>query len=135
MNCRHCKNLIKNTFVDLGFAPLSNAYLSKDNFKLPEIYLPLRVKVCDNCWLVQTEDFVNKKDIFKSDYPYFSSTSKTWLKHAKYFAEKIIKELSLNNKSHVLDIASNDGYLLKNFLNMNIPCLGIEPTDSTADHA
>lgn len=135
MNCRHCKNLIKNTFIDLGFAPLSNAYLSRDDFKLPEIYLPLRVKVCDNCWLAQTEDFVDKKDIFKSDYPYFSSTSETWLKHAKYFAEKITKELSLNNKSHVIEIASNDGYLLKNFLNMNIPCLGIEPTDSTADHA
>jgi|TARA_B100000989_G_C19532992_1_gene471301 2-polyprenyl-3-methyl-5-hydroxy-6-metoxy-1,4-benzoquinol methylase len=135
MKCRHCKKLVSNLFLDLGFAPLSNSYLTKENLKLPEMYLPLRIKVCDKCWLVQTEDYIDKKNIFKNDYAYFSSTSKTWLAHAKYFVKKITKELQLSSQSHVVEIASNDGYLLKNFIDMKIPCLGIEPTKGTAHEA
>ena len=132
MNCRHCKAFLKYTFLDLGFAPPSNAYLSKEDLNHPEVYFPLKIKVCDQCWLVQTEDYVQADKLFSHDYAYFSSTSSSWLTHAKKYAEKIIAELSLNAQSLVIEVASNDGYLLKNFLATGIPCLGIEPTDSAA---
>jgi len=135
MNCRHCKALLKHTFLDLGFAPLSNAYLSKEDLNHPEVYFPLKIKVCDQCWLVQTEDYVQAEKLFGSQYAYFSSTSPSWLTHAKKYAEKMITELGLNNQSFVIEVASNDGYLLKNFVDVGIPCLGIEPTDSTATAA
>ena len=135
MNCRHCKTLLKNTFLDLGFAPLSNAYLSKEDLNHPEVYFPLKIKVCDQCWLVQTEDCVQTDKLFSHDYPYFSSTSSGWLIHAKKYAEKMITELGLNNQSFVIEVASNDGYLLRNFVATGIPCLGIEPTNSTATAA
>ena len=135
MNCRHCNNLLTHTFIDLGFAPPSNAYLSEKDLNSSEIYFPLKIKVCDNCWLVQTEDCVDSKSLFTSEYAYFSSASSSWLLHAKKYSEKIIKDLSLDNKSLVIEIASNDGYLLKNFMKSNIPCLGVEPTQSTADAA
>jgi len=135
MNCRHCKKLLSYTFVDLGFAPPSNAYLSEDDLTRPEIYYPLKIKVCDQCWLVQTEDYADADSLFTPDYAYFSSTSSSFLLHAKDFSSKIIKDLSLNEKSMVIEVASNDGYLLKNFLGANIPCLGIEPTKSTAEAA
>jgi 2-polyprenyl-3-methyl-5-hydroxy-6-metoxy-1,4-benzoquinol methylase len=135
MNCRHCKKLLSYTFVDLGFAPPSNAYLSEDDLTRPEIYYPLKIKVCDQCWLVQTEDYADADSLFTPDYAYFSSTSSSFLLHAKDFSSKIIKDLSLNEKSMVIEVASNDGYLLKNFLSANIPCLGIEPTKSTAEAA
>jgi hypothetical protein len=132
MNCRHCKAFLKHTFLDLGFAPLSNAYLSKEDLNDPEVYFPLKIKVCDQCWLVQTEDYVQADKLFSSQYAYFSSTSPSWLTHAKKYAEKMIIELGLNNQSFVIEVASNDGYLLRNFVDVGIPCLGIEPTDSTA---
>jgi hypothetical protein len=132
MNCRHCKKTLKHTFLDLGFAPPSNSYLNKNDLKKQEIYFPLKVYVCTYCWLVQTEDYTNSEALFTSDYAYFSSTSTGWLNHAKNYADKIIKKLSLDKDSLVIEIASNDGYLLKNFLVKNIPCLGIEPTASTA---
>jgi hypothetical protein len=132
MNCRHCKALLKHTFLDLGFAPPSNAYLSKEDLNHPEVYFPLRIRVCDQCWLVQTEDYVQANKLFSSQYAYFSSTSSSWLTHAKQYAEKITAELGLNAQSLVIEVASNDGYLLKNFVATGIPCLGIEPTDSTA---
>jgi len=132
MNCRHCKALLKHTFLDLGFAPPSNAYLSKEDLNHPEVYFPLRIRVCDQCWLVQTEDYVQANKLFSSQYAYFSSTSSSWLTHAKQYTEKITAELGLNAQSLVIEVASNDGYLLKNFVATGIPCLGIEPTDSTA---
>lgn len=132
MNCRHCKTKLKHLFIDLGYAPPSNAYLSKKNLTQAESYLPLKVKVCHKCWLVQTIDFLEAKSIFNAEYSYFSSVSKSWLKHAKIFSENIIKKLNLNKSSFVIEVASNDGYLLKNFVKKKIPCLGIEPTDSTA---
>ena len=134
-NCRYCKTSVEHTFLDLGNTPPSNAYLTEEDLNHPEVYLPLKIKVCDKCWLVQTEDCVNSDVLFTSEYPYFSSTSSSFLLHAKHFSNKIIKELNLNEMSHVIEIASNDGYLLKNFIEKKIPCLGIEPTKSTADEA
>ena len=88
--------------------------------------------ICQNCWLVQTEDFVQPDDLFDNDYAYFSSFSSGWLQHVKRFTQDIIKRLNLNEKSHVVEVAANDGYLLQYFKNYNIPCTGIEPTKSTA---
>lgn len=132
MNCRHCELPLTHTFIDLGFAPPSNAYLSQVDLNKPETYFPLKIMVCENCWLVQTEDYADADQLFTHDYAYFSSTSSTWLKHAKNYADKIIHELSLGKESFVIEIASNDGYLLQNFVQAKIPCLGIEPTTSTA---
>jgi SAM-dependent methyltransferase len=135
MNCRHCGANLKYTFLDLGFAPPSNAYLKSKDLNKPEIYYPLKIRVCVNCWLVQTEDFTNAEDLFTSEYAYFSSTSSSWLDHAKKYTKKIIEELNLDCTSQVIEIASNDGYLLKNFIEAGIPCFGVEPTKSTADAA
>lgn len=135
MNCRNCAAQLTQTFLDLGYAPPSNAYLTKLDLCKPERYIPLRIKVCDQCWLVQTEDFATEHELFNSEYAYFSSTSSTWLEHAASYAETMIKGLSLDKNSMVIEIASNDGYLLKNFVKAGIPNLGIEPTKSTADAA
>lgn len=132
MRCRHCAEKIKHKFLDLGFAPPSNAYLTDADLSKPEIYYPLKIMVCDQCWLVQTEDYAVAGDLFNADYAYFSSTSSGWLAHAAEFSEKAITELKLGSSSLVIEIASNDGYLLKNFVEAEIPCLGIEPTASTA---
>ena len=132
MKCRYCSEPLTNSFLDLGFAPLSNAYLTEANLFKPEKYYPLKIKVCDQCWLVQTEDFAQVDQLFSSEYAYFSSTSSSWLTHAKQYVEKITSELNLNAQSLIIEVASNDGYLLKNFVDTGIPCLGIEPTDSTA---
>lgn len=132
MNCRHCSTPLELSFVDLGSAPPSNAYLSEADLSKPEVYFPLRVKVCRNCWLVQTEDFSDAATFFDAQYAYFSSTSSTWLEHATQYAEMITRRLGLTKNSFVVEVAANDGYLLRNFLAMGIPCLGIEPTASTA---
>lgn len=132
MKCRHCATPLSHTFLDLGFAPPSNAYLTSAELVKPEKYFPLKVKVCDQCWLVQTEDYTQANDLFSPNYAYFSSTSSGWLAHAEHYVEKIFSELNLNSDSLVIEVASNDGYLLKNFVAKGIPCLGIEPTDSTA---
>jgi SAM-dependent methyltransferase len=132
MNCRHCSQPLTHRFLDLGFAPPSNAYLSESDLRKPEKSYPLRVLVCDECWLVQTEDYAEAGELFSHDYAYFSSTSSTWLDHAKRYAESIQKRLSLGSDCFVIEVASNDGYLLKNFVSAGIPCLGIEPTASTA---
>jgi len=132
VKCRHCSATLEHIFLDLGFAPPSNAYLTAFDLRLPERYYPLRVKVCDQCWLVQTEDYAQADELFNADYAYFSSTSIGWLAHARSYAQAIIQQLQLNQSSYVIEIASNDGYLLKNFVAAGIPCLGIEPTASTA---
>jgi len=126
---------LREKFLDLGVMPPSNAYLSKEDLEKPEPKYPLRLLVCTKCWLVQTEDFVGRSELFTSEYAYFSSTSRSWLKHAADYCEAIIPRMGLGLKSLVVEIASNDGYLLKNFLGAGIPCLGIEPTASTADAA
>jgi len=132
VNCRHCGTPLTHSFIDLGFAPPSNAYLDVSDLNHPEVYYPLRVKVCDQCWLVQTEDYAGTDDLFKPDYAYFSSTSSSWLAHATRYADMITERLSLDSESFVIEVASNDGYLLRNFVKSGIPCLGIEPTASTA---
>jgi hypothetical protein len=132
VKCRHCAAPLEHTFLDLGFAPPSNAYLTADDLVKPEKYYPLKVKVCDQCWLVQTEDYAQTDELFSSEYAYFSSTSSGWLAHAATYAEQMIQQLQLNQDSFVIEVASNDGYLLKNFVAAGIPCLGIEPTASTA---
>lgn len=132
MNCRHCARQLRHNFLDLGFAPPSNAYLTYEDLSRPEKYYPLRVKVCDGCWLVQTEDYANANELFSTDYAYFSSTSTTWLEHARLYCQNVIQQFGLGPNSKVIEIASNDGYLLRNFVSAGIPCLGIEPTASTA---
>lgn len=135
MNCRHCSAPLEHVFLDLGFAPPSNAYLTAEDLHKPEKYYPLRVLVCDKCWLVQTEDYADAGELFSHDYAYFSSTSSTWLEHARNYTATITERLALNSISFVIEVASNDGYLLKNFVASGIPCLGIEPTASTAEVA
>jgi hypothetical protein len=132
MNCRHCKAPLINVFLDLGFAPPSNAYLTAEELRAPEKHYPLKLFVCDRCWLVQTEDFARADELFRHDYAYFSSTSAGWLDHAARYARAMTDRLALGSQSLVIEVASNDGYLLKNFVAADIPCLGIEPTASTA---
>ena len=135
MKCRHCSAELKHTFVDLGSSPPSNAYLSKEKLKEAEQCYPLKVMVCEHCWLVQTEDFVKVDTMFASDYAYFSSYSTSWLDHAKDYVEKVSSKFYLNSNSIVVEIAANDGYLLQYIKDKNIPCYGIEPTHSTAQAA
>ena len=135
MKCRHCTLELTHTFLDLGYAPPSNAYLTESDLSKPESYYPLKIMVCDQCWLVQTEDYTEADDLFNADYAYFSSTSAGWLTHSAHYAKKVISEFALDSSSLVIEVASNDGYLLKNFVAAGIPCLGIEPTASTAEAA
>ncbi|WP_321894405.1 class I SAM-dependent methyltransferase [Paraburkholderia heleia] len=135
MKCRHCGHALTIPFLDLGFAPPSNAYLKAADLTQVERYYPLKLFVCDACWLVQTEDYAAREALFDAEYAYFSSVSESWLAHARRYADSIINRLSLNRDSFVIEVASNDGYLLRNFVAAQIPCLGIEPTASTAAHA
>lgn len=135
MKCRHCDHPLQHVFLDLGFAPPSNAYLTADDLLAGERYFPLKLHVCDWCWLVQTQDYSRADELFKPDYAYFSSTSSSWLAHVAAYAQGITQRLQLTAESLVIEVASNDGYLLKNFVAAGIPCLGIEPTDGTADAA
>ncbi|SPJ29774.1 class I SAM-dependent methyltransferase [Falsiruegeria mediterranea] len=133
--CRHCNTPLTLEFLDLGHAPPSNAYVSSEGLSQPELTFPLRIKACPKCRLVQTEDFAEADQLFTHDYAYFSSTSRSWLDHAALYVDMITKRLGLNADSHVIEVASNDGYLLKNFVAAGIPCLGVEPTESTAKAA
>lgn len=133
--CRSCREKLIHVFADLGDMPPSNAYLSPDSDSENQKTYPLKVFVCHHCWLVQTEDFVDADEMFSDDYAYFSSISKGWLLHAENYTEMIINRLKLDKSSQVMEIASNDGYLLKNFVRANIPCLGIEPTIETSNVA
>ena len=135
MKCRHCKTELTHEFINLGFQPPSNSYINEQDLNKPELSYPLRVLVCEKCWLVQTDDFVSNKEFFNSDYAYFSSTSTSWLEHAKNYVDMISKKINLSHDSFVIEIAANDGYLLKNFVKNGIPCIGIEPTNGTADVA
>ncbi|MDT8998823.1 class I SAM-dependent methyltransferase [Paucibacter sp. APW11] len=132
MKCRHCQNALSHVFLDLGYAPPSNAYLNAADLHKPEATYPLRLFVCEQCWLVQTDDYTEADALFNTEYAYFSSTSSSWLAHAKRYCEMVTARLGLNAGSQVIELASNDGYLLKNFVAAGIPCLGIEPTASTA---
>ena len=132
MKCRHCKNSLQHVFVDLGSAPPSNAYLTAGDLLKPEKYYPLRVLVCERCWLVQTEDFAQADELFSGEYAYFSSFSTSWLTHSERYVEAVAERFGLTAASHVVEVAANDGYLLQFVQARGIPCTGIEPTASTA---
>jgi 2-polyprenyl-3-methyl-5-hydroxy-6-metoxy-1,4-benzoquinol methylase len=135
MNCRHCGATIHMPFLDLGSAPPSNAYLSPADLNTPELWYPLRVMVCQQCWLVQTEDFAHADTLFAANYAYYSSFSHTWLEHAERYVQAMINRFYLGAHSNVVEIAANDGYLLQYVKRAGIPCLGIEPTAGTAKAA
>lgn len=135
MKCRHCKADVTLPLIDLGMAPRSNSYLTESTVQKPEKWLPLRVLVCEECWLVQTEDFAAADELFDDDYAYFSGYSKSWLVHSKLYAERMMGRFGLSGDSFVVEVAANDGYLLQYFKELQIPCLGIEPTASTASAA
>ncbi|MFH1903488.1 MAG: class I SAM-dependent methyltransferase [Candidatus Omnitrophota bacterium] len=135
MKCRHCNTDLSLSFIDLGSAPPSNAYLTPDKLKTPEKWFPLKVMVCSACWLVQTEDCPGADELFSPDYAYFSSYSSTWLAHAQNYVEKMSARFNLNKTSNVVEVAANDGYLLQYVKQAGIPCFGIEPTKNTADVA
>lgn len=132
MKCRHCDTPLEHVFLDLGFAPPSNAYVTPEGLTQPELYFPLKLYVCQHCWLVQTQDFTRSDELFTDEYAYFSSVSRTWLQHAQRYCVAVTQRLGLGSSSFVIEVASNDGYLLKNFVAAGVPCLGIEPTASTA---
>lgn len=131
--CRHCKSDQTLPFLDLGFAPPSNNYLAPEALNAPELTLPLRLFVCRQCRLVQTEDFSAADALFDADYAYFSSTSRSWVDHARRYSDMVIDRFGLNGDSYVIELASNDGYLLRNFVEAGIPCLGVEPTHAAAE--
>ena len=135
MKCRHCQSRLSAPLIDLGSAPPSNSFLNIETINAPEKYFPLRVLVCTNCWLVQTEDFAQKEELFDSEYAYFSGFSTSWLEHCRKYVNDIVDRFELNDSSHVIEVAANDGYLLQYVKNLNIPCTGIEPTASTAAEA
>jgi SAM-dependent methyltransferase len=132
MRCRHCNKKLTLSLVDLGTAPPSNAYLTEDRLDHPELWFPLRVLVCDSCWLVQTEDFARADELFDADYAYFSGFSSSWLMHSEHYVDAMVERFELGEDSHVVEIAANDGYLLQYFKVRGIPCTGVEPTASTA---
>ncbi|MDE1832621.1 MAG: class I SAM-dependent methyltransferase [Thaumarchaeota archaeon] len=129
--CRFCNTQLNQVFVDLGMSPLANSFLSSDMLDLKESFYPLQTFVCDNCFLVQLEEFESPENIF-SDYAYFSSYSESWLKHAKNYVNMIMNRFRFDSNSFVIEIASNDGYLLQYFKKRNIPILGIEPAANIA---
>jgi len=130
-NCRICNEQLQHIVTDLGMSPLANSYLNQSQLNKTELFLPLKVYVCQNCFLVQLEEYETPKNIF-TDYAYFSSVSTSWVLHAQKYCEKMIELLRLDGNSKVIEIASNDGYLLKNFLDKHIPVLGIEPAKNVA---
>jgi hypothetical protein len=132
--CRFCKSPLQSTFVDLGMSPLCESYIQPDRLDEMERFFPLHVRVCDRCLLVQLPEFVSPEEIF-TEYAYFSSYSDSWLQHASRYVETITPRLQLSERSFVVELGSNDGYLLKNFVEKGIPALGIEPARNVADAA
>ena len=132
MKCRHCAHPVTLPFLDLGSAPPSNAYLSPAALNAPEVWYPLRLLVCQHCWLVQTEDHAGREALFDADYAYFSAFSSSWLVHSRRYVTEMRTRLGLGPDSCVVEVAANDGYLLQYVQADGIPCYGIEPTASTA---
>ena len=129
--CRFCGAALERTFVDLGMSPLCETYPSPADLNRGEVYYPLHVYVCERCFLVQLEQYESPEHIF-SDYAYFSSYSDSWLKHAEQYCDKMMTRLGLSAESFVVEVASNDGYLLQYFVQRNVPVLGIEPAANVA---
>ncbi len=135
MKCRFCQTELCQVLVDLTSAPPSNSFLSLEELNMPEIFYPLKVYVCDSCFLVQLEEFKTFDSIFNNSYVYFSSYSISWLEHARRYTHMMVDRFGFSENSQVIEIASNDGYLLQFFKELNIPVLGIEPTKNTAEVA
>lgn len=132
MNCRGCGSALHLPLIDLGTSPPSNAYLRAEQLAEAEQWVPLKVAVCEQCWLVQTEDYTRAEQLFDADYAYFSSYSSSWLAHAEAYVAGMVERFALDAHSRVVEIAANDGYLLQYVARRGIPCLGVEPTRSTA---
>lgn len=135
MQCRFCNTELKHVFIDLINSPASNSFLTQEQLNEPEVFYPLKVYTCHHCFLVQVDEYKKSDAIFNSDYVYFSSYSTSWLKHAKLYTDKMTERFGLTHESRIVELASNDGYLLQYFKEKNIPVLGIEPTANTADVA
>jgi len=133
--CRFCGSPVEETFCDLGMSPISNAFISTQQANAMERFYPLHAFVCSSCWLVQLGEFQPPEEIFDEQYAYFSSISESWLEHSKRYTEAMTNRFALNEQSLVVEIASNDGYLLQYFVEKNVPVLGIEPTANTASVA
>ncbi|TIH12009.1 methyltransferase domain-containing protein [Marinifilum sp. JC120] len=132
MNCRHCNTPLNHGFANLYHQPVSNAFLTGEQLNEPEIYYPLHVYVCEKCFLVQVAEHKKSVEIFKDDYVYFSSTSSSWVEHARKYVAMVQKRFGLDADSLVVEIASNDGYLLQHCVESGVPCMGIEPASNTA---
>lgn len=132
MKCRYCHTPLHDVFLDLGSAPPSNAFLNAADLSAPELYFPLRLYTCSDCHLVQVDEVQKHDALFSSDYVYFSSYSRTWLAHAERYVVRAVERLNLGPHSLVMEVASNDGYLLQYVKARGIPCIGIEPTAGTA---
>lgn len=135
MYCRFCKTPLEHVFVDLNTCPPSNAMLKNSQLNDPEEYFPLKIFVCEKCFLVQDDELQKAEKIFNNEYTYFSSFSKSWLKHSKEYVDMMLSRFHFDKNSKVIEIASNDGYLLQYFKEYGIPVLGIEPTQNTAEVA
>ena len=135
MNCRFCRAPLSHKFAELVNSPLSNAFLTKEQLNESETYFPLTIYACTKCHLVQIDEYKNAREIFNGDYVYFSSYSTSWVAHAKRYVESMISRFGYNQDSLVVEIASNDGYLLQHFNNVGVPVLGVEPTTNTAQVA
>ena len=135
MNCRGCGTPLNLPLIDLGTSPPSNAYVLAGQLEHAEQWIPLKVQVCEHCWLVQTDDYTRADSLFDADYAYFSSFSSTWLDHARRYVSDMVERFGLTADSRVVEIAANDGYLLQYVAERGIACLGVEPTRSTAQAA
>ena len=135
MKCRFCETELSDVFIDLFHSPASNSFLDASQLNAPETYYPLKVFTCHSCFLVQVDEYKSFDSIFDNNYVYFSSYSSTWLEHARTYVEMMTERFQLNAQSQVIEIASNDGYLLQYFVKKQIPVLGIEPTANTAEIA
>src|SRR3954452_16997478 len=129
--CRFCNARLEQVFLDLGLSPLANSYLKNEDLKSEEQFFPLRAYVCGECFLVQLEEWETPENIF-GDYAYFSSYSESWLQHAKTYVDAMIARFNLTSENKVVEIASNDGYLLQYFAEHNVPVLGVEPAQNVA---
>jgi SAM-dependent methyltransferase len=135
MKCRFCATQLRDVFLDLGTAPPSNAFLTADALLAPEAWFPLKLYTCAECHMVQVDEVLHHEQLFAPDYAYFSSYSRSWLEHAERYVSEVVPRLSLNAGSLVVEVASNDGYLLQYVSARGIPCIGIEPTAGTAQAA
>jgi hypothetical protein len=132
MKCRFCHSNVTTEFADLINSPASNSYLTEAQLNEPETFYPLKVMVCEKCFLVQVDEYKKSAEIFNSEYAYFSSFSTSWLEHCKKYVDQMSDRFSFSTNSLVVEIASNDGYLLQYFKEKKVPVLGVEPTANTA---